>query len=231
MLPGAAQPQSLIPVLSKAQWHDDLRYFAVELPKKHKNAFHRIGRAQFGDAVARLDAGIDTLKDYEIVTGLQRLAAMIGDGHEFLDHHSPERLVIDMRQNGGGNLGLVREHLIPGIRRRPSLNVQGRLFVLIGRKTFSAAMANAADFRRQTNALLVGEPTGARPNGYQELYQFTLPNSKLQVSCSIRYYQFQDEDTPAVMPDQWIEPDWIAYRSGRDPVVERILQGAVGAEG
>jgi hypothetical protein len=40
--------------------------------------------------------------------------------------------------------------------------------VIIGGRTFSAAMTNAIDFRKETKAILVGEPAGERPNGYQE---------------------------------------------------------------
>jgi hypothetical protein len=73
-----------IPTLSKAQWQEDLRFFAAELASRHKNAFHRVTKEQFENAVAALDAGLPRLKEYEIVVGLQRLAAMIGDGHTFL---------------------------------------------------------------------------------------------------------------------------------------------------
>jgi C-terminal processing protease CtpA/Prc len=141
----------------------------------------------------------------------------------FVGEHKPKRLVIDMRQNGGGNYTKVRDYLIARFQFMPELNQTGRLYILIGRGTYSAAMTNATDFRRETDAILVGEPTGARPNGYQELSQFTLPHSKLQVCCSIRRYRFQDKDTPAVMPDVQIDPDWSAYKAGRDPVLEWVL--------
>jgi hypothetical protein len=85
-------------------------------------------------------------------------------------------------------------------------------------------MTNATDFRRETDAILVGEPTGARPNGYQELDGFTLPQSGVVAHCSILRYRFQDRDTPAVMPDVRIDPDWNAFREGRDPVMEWILE-------
>jgi len=80
-------------------------------------------------------------------------------------------------------------------------------------------MTNAADFLRETNATLVGEPTGARPNGWQEKGQFTLPNSHLAVSVSTRYYRFLDEDLPAVMPHEHIPLTWEDFRAGRDPVL------------
>lgn len=96
--------------------------------------------------------------------------------------------------------------------------------MIIGRQTYSAAMSNATDFRKETHAILVGEPTGARPNGFQESYRFVLPHSQLSISCSTRFYQFQAEDTPAVVPDKLIEPSWDAYQAGRDPVMEWILK-------
>jgi hypothetical protein len=85
-------------------------------------------------------------------------------------------------------------------------------------------MANAADFRNDTNAILVGEPTGARPNGYQEGRDFTLPNSRLPVNYSIEFYKFQEQDTPGIIPDKHIAPDWPSYKRGRDPVMEWILK-------
>jgi hypothetical protein len=55
-------------------------------------------------------------------------------------------------------------------------------------------MVNAIDFRNNTNAILVGEPIGERPNSYSENDEMTLPNSRLVVSYSTRYYKFVDED-------------------------------------
>ena len=130
-----------------------------------------------------------------------------------------------MRQNGGGDFFEGRKHLIAPLKQRPALNQKGHLFVIIGRQTFSAAMANAVDFRKDTNAILVGEPIGERPNSYSENDEMTLPNSRLVVSYSTKYYKFLDEDAPAVMPDQRIDPNWPEFLAGRDPVMEWILAG------
>jgi hypothetical protein len=133
------------------------------------------------------------------------------------------RLIIDLRRNGGGDFTKVRETLLPAIARHPVLGVRGHFYVITGPQTFSAAMSNATDFRKDAHAILVGLPTGARPNGYQEGNQMTLPKSRLVVGYSTKYYRFQDEDTPGVIPDQRIEPTWAAFREGRDPAVEWIL--------
>ena len=141
-----------------------------------------------------------------------------------IDKQPPRRLVIDLRQNGGGDFFEGRKHMVEPIRKRAALNQKGRLFVIIGRATYSAAMVNAIDFRKDTNAILVGEPIGERPNSYSENDEMTLPNSRLVVSYSTRYYKFVDEDVPAVLPDKHIETAWAEFQAGRDPVMEWILQ-------
>jgi hypothetical protein len=84
-------------------------------------------------------------------------------------------------------------------------------------------MTNAIDFRKETNAILVGEPAGEKPNSYQENDEMKLPNSGLVVSYSTKYYKFLDEDAPAVMPDKRIDPNWLDYKAGHDPVMDWIL--------
>ena len=140
-----------------------------------------------------------------------------------IKENSAKRLVIDVRQNRGGDFTKVRGQLLPGLKQNPLLRKPGSLFVVTGRATQSAAVVNTIDFRKEMNAMVVGEPTGGRPNGYSEHGDFKLPNSKLVVSYSSRYYKFQDQDTPAVMPDKLIEPAWDSYRAGRDPVMDWIL--------
>lgn len=140
------------------------------------------------------------------------------------DSAGAERLVIDMRHNAGGDFTKVRELLLPRLKEH-RLNARDRLFVVIGRRTFSAAMTNAADFLTETNATLVGEPTGARTNGWQEKGEFRLPNSGLAVSVSTQYYRFLEGEPPAVVPHEHIPLTWEDYRSGRDPVLEWITRG------
>ena len=134
----------------------------------------------------------------------------------------PKRLVIDVRQNTGGDFNKGR-YLLSGLMKLEAFHRRGRVYVITGRATQSAAMVNALDFRKEINAVLVGEPTGGRPNSYSENDEFRLPNSNLEVSYSTRYYKFQDTDTPAVMPDKLIEASWDSYPSGRDVVLEWIL--------
>jgi C-terminal processing protease CtpA/Prc len=119
----------------------------------------------------------------------------------FIAQRPAKRLIIDMRWNGGGNFMHGRQYLVSKITFMPQINRAGRLFVIIGRRTFSAGMTNVTDFRRETEAVIVGEPTGGRPNGYQENHWFTLPLSKIRVSCATLKYRFQPyDDSSAVCP-------------------------------
>jgi|tagenome__1003787_1003787.scaffolds.fasta_scaffold20978513_3 hypothetical protein len=136
---------------------------------------------------------------------------------------APSRLILDLRDNSGGDYTLARHNLIYPIWRLPTINRPGGLYVLIGRNTYSAAMVTATDFRRETEAILVGEPTGARPVGYQELGTFDLPRSGLRAHCATRHYRFSDTDTDAVFPDQRIDPDWNTDRSEHDTAIDWCL--------
>jgi hypothetical protein len=139
----------------------------------------------------------------------------------------PDKLVIDLRQNGGGDFTEGLKHLIDPIRKLPSINAKGHLFVLIGVHTFSAAMSNAAQFRSRTSAMLVGQTIGERPNSYQEVRQMRLPNSRLEVRYSTRYYRFVETGENVIRPDREIIPSWAEYKAGRDPVLEWVLKHEV----
>jgi tetratricopeptide (TPR) repeat protein len=67
--------------LTAEQWREDLRYFAANMQKTHRNLFHTMNREQFEAAVKRLDERIPTMADHEIIVELSRIVGMIGDGH------------------------------------------------------------------------------------------------------------------------------------------------------
>lgn len=114
-----------------------------------------------------------------------------------VDSEKITRIIVDVRNNGGGNSAVLRPFLA-GLAERPHLAV----YVLIGRRTFSSALINAIELDQQANALLVGEPTGGRPNHYGEVRSFNLPNSQLQISYSTKYFRMlPDADPPSLEPE------------------------------
>jgi hypothetical protein len=138
-----------------------------------------------------------------------------------LDAKHPRRLIIDLRDNDGGDYTVGRT-FIEGIRSRPWLSQRGVLYVMIGRRTFSAAMTNAVDFKHKTEAILVGEPAGAAPNNWQEVRRFQLPNSGLRVGVSTRYYEFLPGKSE-VLPDLLASPELSDWGSPQDEGVRLIL--------
>jgi hypothetical protein len=149
---------------------------------------------------------------------------------EMLDRQRPDKLVIDLRQNGGGDYYEGLRYLVEPIRQRQDINRKGHLFVLIGPHTFSAAMSNAAHFRTKTAAILVGEAIGEKPNSYQEARQMYLPNSHLLVRYSTQFYRFVKDGENMIRPDQEIAPSWNEFKSGRDPVLEWVLKSVAPVE-
>lgn len=135
-----------------------------------------------------------------------------------------ERLIIDVRWNGGGNTMLFRP-LLHGIVGSRTINRQGGLYVIIGRRTFSAAQNFVSFLDYHTEAIFVGEPTGSRPTFIGETSTFTLPYSKAEVNVSdLRWTGTWPGDMRSwIAPHLYAPPTFAAYRENRDPAMEAIL--------
>jgi hypothetical protein len=132
--------------------------------------------------------------------------------------------VIDLRNNGGGNNGLNRD-VIKGILKS-KIDERGRLFVITGRATFSAAQNLVSDFENWTNAIFVGEPTAGHPNHYGDARAITLPNSKISVRISTIHWQDVDprDNRPWTAPEIAAPLTFEEYRKGIDPAMTAIVE-------
>jgi len=142
----------------------------------------------------------------------------------FIDQHDVDRLIIDLRWNNGGNTYLLPP-VINALVRTPKIDREGGLFIIIGRRTFSAAGNAAAYIQRQTNAIFVGEPTGAKPNSLGDEVYFTLPYSKLAANAADVYWQgsWPQDFRKWIAPQIFVEPTFAAYRSNHDAAMDAIL--------
>jgi tetratricopeptide (TPR) repeat protein len=142
----------------------------------------------------------------------------------FVDEHEVEKLVIDMRWNNGGNT-FLSQPLLHGLIASKKINQRGKLFVIIGRRTYSAAQNTATFFERHTRAIFVGEPTGSSPNFVGEETPFTLPYSKVLVNVSDLYWQsaWPMDYRTWIAPQIYIPPTFAAYRANRDPAMEAVV--------
>jgi Peptidase family S41 len=135
------------------------------------------------------------------------------------------RVVVDVRANGGGDNTSYNPLL--NVLASPQVSRRGRLYLLAGRATFSAAGNFAADVDRYTKALLVGEPTGGGVNQYGDATSVTLPVTGWNVRVATEYTQRGEpgDRRLAVEPDIRVELRSADYFAKRDPVLARALRG------
>ena len=193
---------------------------SVEMKSGYSDAALRFQRADQPFWCQAID---DTRAVYCAWHGYQKLDENAKAMFTLVDQTHPQKLVIDMRDNGGGDNTVGEAHMVKPIAARPDLNSSGHLYILIGPKTFSAAMNNAAQFQDETAAITVGETIGEKPNSYKEPRQFRLPNSHLVVRASTLFYTFRKTGENAVHPNKEIIPSWDDVKSGRDPVLDWVL--------
>lgn len=142
---------------------------------------------------------------------------------KFIDSNKVDGIIIDLRLNSGGNNNL-NKHLINNFIRYDKINKKGKIFTIIGRNTFSAAMNLAGDLENSTQTIFIGEPTGSRPNFTGEINFIELPNTGIKVSASSLYWQ------KAVSSDKrkWIFPEVYAplsfsdYKNNIDPAMNAV---------
>jgi hypothetical protein len=140
------------------------------------------------------------------------------------DSVAPARFVIDLRENTGGN-GALNRYPVQQLLRRPALDRPDRLFVIIGRKTFSAGQQFTNLLEAWTQATFVGEPSGQRPSQYGDHRPLALPVSGMTVQISSIFHQAPNEfdDRSFVPPRIYAPLDSKSYRDGVDPAMAAIL--------
>ncbi len=150
-------------------------------------------------------------------------AAFVREMFQAADAAAVERVVVDLRHNGGGNSGIFRPFL-EELKKRPGLMRRGGIFVLVGRRTFSSAILNALELKKETPAVFAGEPTGGKPNHFGEVQMFGLPNSKLAVTYSVKYFKYLEDDPDSLVPEIPVEMTLRDYLEKADPVLDAVLE-------
>jgi hypothetical protein len=138
------------------------------------------------------------------------------------------RVVVDLRHNGGGDnttMGHFEEVL-----RDPAIDRPGRLFVIIGRITFSAAANFATDLEQETGAIFAGEAMGGSPNLYGDARQIHLPYGTQDLYMATRYWERStpDDQRITIEPTIPVSLSSADYFAGRDPVLDAILKVPLG---
>jgi hypothetical protein len=150
----------------------------------------------------------------------------------------PKYVIVDLRLNNGGNFfnTILFAQALPKL-----LPPDGRIFVLVSRATFSAALVTAAMLKANAGerAILVGETMGDGGQFWAEGAVSTLPNSKAEVryttglhnwtsgcsdldACYWPVVAFGVKDV-SLEPQIRVEPSFADYAAGRDPVLQAAL--------
>lgn len=161
------------------------------------------------------------LRDEERAKSLPSFAAFEERAFQTLETRPVDKLIFDMRYNGGGNSSqgtAFVEKLAAFLKKHRHL----KIYVVLGRDTFSSAILNAMDFKRLTKATFIGEETAGKPNHFGEVKNLQLPESKLYVMYSTKYFKRTKKETNTIKPDVPIEMSFSDFTKGIDPVFEWV---------
>jgi tetratricopeptide (TPR) repeat protein len=139
-----------------------------------------------------------------------------------------EKFVIDIRFNSGGNGYLLRPFVHEFILRKDTLS-RGKLYIITGTHTFSAASNLIGQMLKHTDAITVGDIAAGPLNWCSDTLTFALPNSKLRLNLSTMYWQegHPTDDRGYYPPDYFVPETFKDYISLFDPVLEAIKNNKV----
>ncbi len=141
----------------------------------------------------------------------------------FIEQREVERLIIDVRNNPGGDNTILRPLLVNLIRSR--LNRRGGMYVIVGPKTFSAAQNFVNRLESYAEPIFLGEPTGNNVNFYADGSEIELPHSHLTVFASHLWWQDKDpfDGRTALFPEVATTSQFRDYVEGKDPILQMAL--------
>ncbi len=139
-------------------------------------------------------------------------------------HGSYDKVIVDLRFNGGGNLHSGYEGLISLFKRMEC----EEFYVLINGSSYSQAIIFAAELMtaRGENALLVGEPSGEAAGFFAGIWRGTyiMPNCQMEFTIPTEYFRmFPMDHGGAILPDLLVYQTIADYRQGIDTVLEYVL--------
>ena len=143
-----------------------------------------------------------------------------------VDSLRPDKIIIDWRYNFGGDgsqVSLLMREFVKRLDNPPWKDV----YLLTGRKTFSAAVLALAEFVKFVPVSIIGEPSAAGLNHFGDPASRTYARTGLKLSVSTLWHQKSQSDdvrefVPVDVPATFSFADFVA---GRDPAVDAITRG------
>jgi len=94
-----------------------------------------------------------------------------------------------------------------------------KIYVASSRETFSSAMHHLIYLKRKKNAKIIGENARQKANRFGFGKNIELPNSKINISCSKRYFKlYPEKDLDIIEPDIRIPITIEDYLNNTDPL-------------
>lgn len=138
------------------------------------------------------------------------------------------RVLLDLRNNGGGSDGVIWP-LLEVLRKKMDSEHGCELVGLIGENTFSSALINAVEIQ-EMGGKLAGEPTGGSVCHFGAVNTFSLPNSGVRGQVSSKYLDLNTlldaaagRGVVALEPDEPISQTLEDTLNGKDTLVESLL--------
>ena len=143
-----------------------------------------------------------------------------------LDEGNFRRILLDLRNNGGGSDGVIWP-LLEVLRGEMAEGCE--LVGLIGPATFSSALINAVEIQ-EMGGILAGEIAGGSVSHFGAVRGFSLPNSGIRGQLSSKYIDLNTlldagagRGVVALEPDVSLPQTLADTLSGRDTAVEWLL--------
>lgn len=225
-----SQTSLILPAVKYAEWErlvnkEDCKEKTIKLPlfRKNEGLYYWQQKIQDGKI---LYVNYKKCRDMESIS-VEKFAGELKDALE--GDRETEGIILDYRNNRGGNSELFRPFIewLSDFQkgRAEKFNRPFKIYVVVGRDTFSSALLNVYLLKFKTKAIFVGEATGGKPNCYGEVKYFKLRESGLSVRYSTRYYYLiEDYQVDSFYPDVDFGVSFKDYLENRDACVEWILE-------
>ena len=143
-----------------------------------------------------------------------------------LDAGSYQRILLDLRNNGGGSDGVIWPVLTLA---RAAMDNGAELVGLIGERTFSSALINAVEIQ-EMGGVLAGEAAGGSVCHFGAVQSLQLPNTKMRGQISSKFIDINTlldagagRGVEALEPDIEIPQTLDDTLNGKDTAIEWLL--------
>lgn len=224
---------SPVPTLTDAPgWSHILDAPPLYLSKLDENYWHA-----YVDDGRVLFLQINRLRDQ----GRLRLADHLAEVLDMIKRRGTKFVVVDLRYNRGGDYTQAADF---SRRLAEAIPPDGRIYILTGGNTFSAAISIVSRLRyfAGVRAVQVGEPMGDRGQFWGEGDRAVLPHSKIPVRYATAYHDWEngcelEQITTCFLlnyvygaapgpltPQLMASPRFAYYASGRDMVMDEVMK-------